>query len=203
MEDEGAAPRERPDSERLDFAGLTERDVNEVRNAIARGENFHGYIPTESFGFIIRNYRILAPMGALEAAWLDAYVHSSHFREQGLSVVKSVFDACNRDRLCMLKPLGEAPTLGKEGRLTLFRGCAGPAHSMGMSWTPSLDKAIWYAAHHVEYYDLANPAVYVATVPMAEIYCRLDHYDDDFIVHPSNAWRVDVPVEEFRLDRPR
>jgi hypothetical protein len=203
MEDEGAAPGERPDLERLDFAGLTERDANEVRNAIARGENFHGYIPAESLGFIIRNYRILAPMGALEAAWLDAYVHSSHFCEHGLSVVKSVFDACNRERLCMLKPLGQALTFEKEGRLTLFRGCAGQAHSMGMSWTPSLDKAIWYAAHHVEYYDLANPAVYVATVPMAEIYCRLDHYDDDFIVHPSNAWRVDVPVEEFRLDRPR
>src|SRR6266700_1225314 len=203
MEDEGAAPGERPDLERLDFAGLTERDAYEVRNAIARGENFHGYIPAESLGFIIRNYRILAPMGALEAAWLDAYVHSSHFFEHGLSVVKSVYDACNRDRLCMLKPLGQALTFEKEGRLTLFRGCAGPAHSMGMSWTPSLDKAIWYAAHHVEDYDLANPTVYVATVPMAEIYCRLDHYDDDFIVHPSNAWRVDVPVEEFRLDRPR
>lgn len=203
MEDEGAAPGEQPDLERLDFTGLTERDANEVRNAIARGENFHGYIPAESLGFITRNYRILAPMGALEAAWLDAYVHSSHFREQGLSLVKSVFDACNRNRLCMLKPLGEALTLEKEGRLTLFRGCAGPAHSMGMSWTPSLDKAIWYAAHHVEYYDLANPAVYVATVPVAEIYCRLDHYDDDFIVHPGNAWRVDVPIEEFRLDRPR
>ncbi|WP_159007671.1 hypothetical protein [Bradyrhizobium sp. S69] len=72
MEDERAAPGERPDLERLDFAGLTERDTNEVRNAIARGENFHGYIPAESLGFIIRNYRILAPMGALEAAWLDA-----------------------------------------------------------------------------------------------------------------------------------
>jgi hypothetical protein len=124
MEDEGAAPGERPDRERLDFAGLTEQDANEVRNAIARGENFHGYIPAESLGFIIRNYRILAPMGVLEAAWLDAYVHSSHFSERGLSVVKSVFDACNRERLCMLKPLGQALTFEKEGRLTLFRGGA-------------------------------------------------------------------------------
>ena len=121
MEDECAAPGERPDLERLDFTGLTERDANEVRNAIARGENFHGYIPAESLGFIIRNYRILAPMGALEATWLDACVHSSHFCGHGLSVVRSVFDACNRDRLCMLKPVGEALTFEKEGRLTLFR----------------------------------------------------------------------------------
>src|SRR5882724_8634799 len=60
MVDEGTAPGEQPDLERLDFAGLTERDANEVRNAIARGENFHGYIPAESLGFIIRNYRIHA-----------------------------------------------------------------------------------------------------------------------------------------------
>ncbi len=39
MEGEGAATEERPDLERQDFAGLTERDANEVRNAIARGEN--------------------------------------------------------------------------------------------------------------------------------------------------------------------
>lgn len=58
MEDEGAAPGGRPNLERLDFAGLTERDANQVRNAIARGENFHGYIPAESLAFIIRNYRI-------------------------------------------------------------------------------------------------------------------------------------------------
>jgi len=197
------ASGERPGSECLDFTGIIEGDANKVRMAIARGENFHRYIPTESLGFIIRNYRVLAGLGALESPWLDAYVHASHFREQGASVLKSVFDACDRGCLRALKPLGEAvsPVIGD--RLTLFRGCAGPVHSMGMSWTPSLDKAIWYAAHHVEYYDLPNPAVYVATVALAEIYCRLDHYDDDFIVHPGGAWRVDVPASEFRLDRPR
>jgi hypothetical protein len=38
---------------------------------------------------------------------------------------------------------------------------------------------------------------------VAEIYCLLDHYDLDFIAYPRQAWRVDVPVEEYRLDRPR
>lgn len=36
-----------------------------------------------------------------------------------------------------------------------------------------------------------------------ELYCPLDHYDDDFIVYPCEIWRVDVPANEFRLDRPR
>jgi len=87
--------------------------------------------------------------------------------------------------------------------LTLFRGCAGPVHSWGMSWTSSLDKAIWYAAHHAEFYNLSDLAVYVATVAVEDIYCRLDHYDDDFIAYVQGAWRIDVPSGEFRLDRPR
>jgi|SRR3984957_9904584 len=187
----------------LNFAGLTEEDANKVRIAVAHGENFHGYIPSESLGFIIRNYRSLAALGSLEAPWLDAYVHASHFSPHGVSVIQAVFDACDRGRLLALKPLGEAPALVRNDRLTLFRGCAGPKHSMGMSWTPSLDKAIWYAAHHAEYYALANRAVYVAIMPIADIYCRLNHYDDDFITFAREAWRVDVPVGEFRLDRPR
>lgn len=203
METAPATSMEPARSERLDFTGLTVADAVEVRKAIARGENFYGYIPTESLGFIIRNYRVLAAVGALEAPWLDAYVHASHFRDQGVSVLKDVFDACDRDRLRALKPLGEPINFIRGERHTLFRGCAGPVHSMGMSWTTSLDKAIWYAAHHVEYYDLSNPAVYVSTVSVAEIYCRLDHYDDDFIVYPSEAWRVDVPINEYRLSRPR
>uniref|UniRef100_B0SV41 Uncharacterized protein n=1 Tax=Caulobacter sp. (strain K31) TaxID=366602 RepID=B0SV41_CAUSK len=192
-----------PPPKGIDFTGLTEMAASNVRAAIANGDNFHGYIPSESLEFIIRNYRQLATLNALEAAWLDAYVHASHFSSCGVETLKAVFDACDRDRLLELKPLGELGILARGERVTLFRGCAGPIHSMGMSWTPSLDKAIWYAAHHAEFYDLADLAVYVATLPVAEIYCRLDHYDHDFIAYPGEAWRVDVPVEEYRLDRPR
>ncbi|WP_354334457.1 hypothetical protein, partial [Undibacterium sp. GrIS 1.2] len=52
-----------------------------MQAAIASGDNFHGYIPSESLEFIVRNYRRLAFMKALEAAWLDAYVHASNFKE--------------------------------------------------------------------------------------------------------------------------
>jgi hypothetical protein len=135
---------------------------------------------------------------------LEAYVHASHFETHRVSVLKAVFDTCDRERLLALKPLGRVLALARNDRVTLFRGCAGPVHSMGMSWTPWLGKAIWYAAHHASYYEIANLAVYAAIVPVAEIYCRLDHYDDDdCIVYAHEAWRVDVPAAEFRLDRPR
>jgi hypothetical protein len=190
-------------TEALDLSGLTAVAASNVQAAITSGENFHGYIPSESLAFIIRNYRQLASMKALEAAWLDAYVHASHFKEYGVEMVKAVFDACDRDRLLELKPLGNLGGVAEVDRVTLFRGCAGPIHSMGMSWTTSLDKAIWYATHHAKFCGLTDLAVYVTTLPVGEIYCRLDHYDHDFIAHPHRAWRVDVPVEEYRLDRPR
>jgi hypothetical protein len=187
----------------LDFAGLSEKDASTIKEVIARGKNFAGYIPENNLEFIVRNYRCLAAIGNLEEPWLTAYEHASHFNNYGYSVIKAVFDACDRSRLLELKPLGDALAYAKRVRVTLFRGCAGPEHSLGMSWTPSLDEAIWYAAKHAEYYRLDNRAVYVATVPIADIYCRLDHYRLEFIVSPCEAWRVDVPESEFRLDRPR
>lgn len=187
------------DLDLLDFTGLKEQDIENVRAAIQRHANFQGYIPSEALNFIVRNYRMLAQLHALEPAWLDCYVHSSHFNEYGVETVKAIFDTCDVQRLRKLKPLTHV--IGN--RATLFRGCAGPVHTLGMSWTSSLDKAIWYAAHHASYYDLGNRAVYVATIPVDEIYCCLDHYDHDCIAHPLSAWRVNVPAEEFRLDRPR
>lgn len=79
----------------------------------------------------------------MEPAWLDCYVHSSHFNAYGLETIKAIFDACDRERLRSLTPL--APIFVE--RATLFRGCAGPDPTLRMSWTSSLDKAIWYAAH--------------------------------------------------------
>ena len=186
----------------LDFSGLSPEDAAKVGLAIDRRENFHGYIPSESLDFIVRNYAALAEKGVLEPALLDAYVHASHFGAYGFERIKALFDACDRQRLLSMKPLGDIGNVFGD-RLSLFRGCAGPVHSMGMSWTPSLDKAIWYAAHHAEYHDLVDPVIYVASVAVEDIYCRLDHYDIDLIVCPRSAWRIDVPPSEFRLDRAR
>jgi hypothetical protein len=128
----------------LDFADIEQASAQNVRAAIQRGDNFHGYIPSEALDFIVRNYRELARLQALEPAWLDCYIHASHFSTYGLATIKAIFDACDRRRLRALKPVTQI--VGD--RATLFRGCAGPVHTLGMSWTSSLDKAIWYAAHH-------------------------------------------------------
>jgi hypothetical protein len=39
---------------------------------------------------IDRNYRSLPALDLLKAPWLDAYVHSSHFNEHGVSVATGI-----------------------------------------------------------------------------------------------------------------
>jgi hypothetical protein len=105
----------------LEFAGIEESDAQHVRAAILRGDNFRGYIPSGALDFIVRNYRALAWLQALEPAWLDCYVHSSHFNAYGIETIKAIFDACDRQRLRALKPVTQIAG----DRATLFRGCAG------------------------------------------------------------------------------
>jgi len=188
----------------LDYSGLLDTEVKAIEQAISagKGEGIYGYIPSKGFGFVLRNYKRLANLGILEQNWMTAYLHSSHFKDVPLSLLQEVFDTCDRAILQKHYPIPDLPRLSGD-RFSLFRGCAGPDHRMGMSWLTSLDQAIWYAAHHVAYYNLTNPAVYAAVVDRAEIYCCGDHYDFDYVVFPKAWWRVDVPLSEFRLNRPR
>lgn len=187
----------------IDYSMLEPHDASAVAAALDREENFCGYIPSQAFEFILRNASALQRRGALEDAWLAAYLNQSHFADHGMEVVKAVFDMCDRSRLQALKAIDRPVAIANSGRVSLFRGCAGPVHHMGMSWTASLGKAIWYASHKAAYYDQGNLAVYATTVALDEIYCRLDRNEEEFIVVPSVWWRVDLPSAEFRLDRPR
>jgi hypothetical protein len=187
----------------MDFGSIPPEDAAKAAAAIARGESFHGYIATYAFDFILRNVEALRAVGALEGAWLDAYILRSHFQDHELATIKAVFDACDPVRLRAIKPIDNPVDIRGSGRVSLFRGCAGPEHRMGMSWTASLDKAIWYAAHKAAYYGVGDPAVYATTASLEDVYCRFDRNEEEFILLPSRWWRVDVPVDEFRLDRAR
>lgn len=56
------------DEGRLDLSGLSDIDARNVQKAIARGDNFQGYIPSEALGFIVRNYLELARLPSLDLA---------------------------------------------------------------------------------------------------------------------------------------
>lgn len=187
----------------IDYSTLNELQIDCVRNAISAGEEFYRYIPEVGFQFILSNYKTLAKLGVLERNWMLAYTHESHFAATSMSQLQCVFDACSKEVLQKFYPICAGDDFSNGERFSLFRGCAGPNHRRGFSWTASLDKAIWYAAHHAEYYGLDDVAVYTTVVRRDEIYCCGNHYDFDYIVYPRTWWKINIPRSEFRLDRPR
>lgn len=189
--------------ESINYSNLNDEQKRNVLDAIRRGDNFYGYIPEEGFQFIVNNFAILSDIGCLETNWLEAYVHASDFSHTPLDKLKEIFDKCDKNKLQEINPI--IP----DGlhRFSIFRGCAGNEHRMGMSWTSSLDKAIWYATKHKEYNDLDNFCVYASVVDKSEIYCCLTVYETkeapEYIAFPKDCWKIEIPAEEFRLNRPR
>ena len=187
----------------FNYSGINDQDIIRIKEGLSRDGYFYGYIPENSLRFILNNYRSLSSLGALEQNWMEAYTHASILNDVPLDTLKEIFDLCDKDKLQEKYPIYVGDHFSNGERFSLFRGCAGPDHRKGMSWTSSLDKAIWYAAHHSEYYNVKNVAVYAAVVERSEIYCCGNHYDYDFIALPRDWWKIDVPSSEFRLNRPR
>jgi hypothetical protein len=197
--------------EALDFSGLENQEILNIKNAISKREDFYGYIPDQKMDFILKNYMHLSKLGCLESNWIGAYVHGNWPKDITFEIMKAIFDLCNRDVLHTLYPVTEdhLPILerGKYHSITLFRGCASPAYRHGMSWTTNLSKAIWYAAHHRSC-DETLPenqecSVYATIVTKKDIYCFLRYYEPEYIVAPEKFWKIDIPQEEFRTDRAR
>ncbi|MBY3032438.1 hypothetical protein HF265_25710 [Rhizobium leguminosarum] len=188
-----------------DYTGLSADEIEAFRQAIEVGEDLHWRFRERSTDFIVRNCAKLAEMDRLESYWLSTYLNTSHFEHIGFDKLKTVFDACDRTKL-QKHSVPVSKGISTE-RISLFRGCGGLVHTRGMSWTPSLDKAIWYAAWHREWHledeEQGEVAVYATTICLSEVYCRLDHNEDEFLVVPDNMWRIEVPASEFRLDRQR
>ena len=187
----------------LDWSTLSRSESERVRRAMAQGEDFYGHIPTKGFRFILENYQQLAQMKLLETNWMYAYLHASHFASVPLKLLQDVFDACDKDVLQRRYPIYVGDHFSRGERFSLFRGCAGTEHRRGMAWNVVLGQSNLVRRTPRSYYGLSNLSVYAAVVNRSEIYCCGDHYDFDYIVHPTTWWKIDVPDAEFRLDRPR
>ncbi len=136
----------------MDYLNLNQQEIDTVKGLIEEGNAFYGAIPEKGFDFILENYLILAKYGVLEENWMLAYTHASNFENVSLSKIQKIFNSCNKKILQEKYPIYQGDHFNNGERFSLFRGCAGPIHKKGMSWTSSLDKAIWYAAKHSEYY---------------------------------------------------
>jgi hypothetical protein len=147
-----------------------------------------------ALALVFDNYRALLDRGIYEACLIDAYINrKTNNRAWDQRVIEWMFSLADRDRL---RAVG-SPLPGN-GPFTLYRGIAGRGRARrarGMSWTPSLPVACWFASR----FGLESPAVVTVTVPAADVLCYTnEREEEEFIVMPpAKVRRVRLTPEQI------
>lgn len=124
------------------------------------------YMPnTRCLGFVVDNIQALKSHGLFEKALLYAYtITRTNFSNWSVFVINYLFNLADRKKL-----LECGDPLPGDGPFTIYRGVSGrgPARRIrGISWTGSLERAIWFA----ERFNLEKPAVFMASVEKYLVY---------------------------------
>jgi len=136
----------------------------------------------KKMAFVVDNHAQLKKMEIFEKALLEAYV-STNGNNFNISseVINLLFATADKQKLFYIgNPLPEDKNIYK-----LYRGVSGNGSARrkyGISWTGSLDKAIWFAKR----YGFEKPIVYQAQVPKENIYA----YDND---RNEDEYLCDIP----------
>lgn len=145
--------------------------------------------------FVCDNMRPLKDRGIYEVALLEAYTapRIGHFG-WALGTIEWLFMFADRDKL---RAAGDPlPPTEPGDRFTLYRGVAGKGryrHVTGMSWTPSVEVARWFAVRGAGYG--ADPAVYQTTIAAADVLvCTNGRQEQDFIFRAKRVKRLDITV---------
>jgi hypothetical protein len=161
-------------------AAVAALDREDVVGFLTKASNDAG------LSLVAKNVGELTERRLYEPALLHAWVgtRTNHIRCP-MRVIRGLFEAADRERL---RASGD-PMPG-EGPFTVYRGVAGrgPARRVrGISWTASLERAIWFARR---YPNLADPAVYQLDVPQdAVLACVDDRQESEFLLLVDAAAR--------------
>lgn len=127
--------------------------------------------------FVCDNMHALKKLGVYEEELLDAYSGTrTNFSNWQPSVLKLLFNIADRGRL-----LSAGDPLPAAGPFTVYRGVAGRGAKRrlrGISWTASLDQAIWFAKRYAEFPDIEKPMVYQTTVEIEQVYAYDNRRDE-------------------------
>lgn len=134
-----------------------------------------------------------------EREWVKAYVESDgHDGEIDCDWVESAFRASNRLRLWNAgegDPFQVFASL-HAGQITVFRGVNGDGEPRGLSWSTSMDCACAFAIKHP---GTPAPAIYVATLSFADVFCVLIRRGEfEIIGRPDECFRVAIPLLTIR-----
>jgi hypothetical protein len=124
---------------------------------------------SRQLAFVCDNYPPLRKAGVYEKALLNAYTGiRTNLSEWSPGVINFLFGLADRKKL-----IEAGDPLPGEGPFTIYRGVGGRGAARrirGISWTASLERAIWFAKR----FNLEKPAVFEATVDKSLV---LAYYD--------------------------
>jgi len=104
-------------------------------------------------------------------------------------VIRFLFELADRERL-----LQEGDPLPDDGPFTVYRGVAGHGAKRrlrGISWTASLDKAIWFAERFAESSKIEKPMVYQVTIMAEHVYVYSnDRNEQEFLCDISREMKL-------------
>jgi len=140
--------------------------------------------------FVLDNFPLLKECGVYEKALLHSYTSPrvNHVNCQTW-VIRFLFELADRERL-----LQEGDPLPDDGPFTVYRGVAGHGAKRrlrGISWTASLDKAIWFAERFAESSKIEKPMVYQVTIMAEHVYVYSnDRNEQEFLCDISREMKL-------------
>jgi hypothetical protein len=159
-------------------AAWAEKDIERV--LLWLGNHMH-------MAFVCDNFLLLKESGVYEKALLHALT-SPRVNNANISssTLQFLFQYADREKL-----IKEGDPLPGPGPFVVYRGVAGRGAKRrlrGLSWTASLDKAIWFAKRFAELPDMEKPTVYQATVTAEHVYAYSDERNEQ-------EFLCDIPKE--------
>lgn len=133
------------------------------------------------------NFLLLKESGVYEKALLHSFT-SPRVNNANISssTLQFLFQYADREKL-----IKEGDPLPGPGPFTVYRGVAGRGAKRrvrGISWTASLDRAIWFAKRFAELPIMEKPTVYQATITAEHVYAYCnDREEQEFL--------CDIPKE--------
>lgn len=159
-------------------AAWAEKDIEGV--LVWLGNHMH-------MAFVCDNFSLLKESGVYEKALLHAFT-SPRVNNANISLptLRFLFQYADREKL-----IKEGEPLPGPGPFMVYRGVAGRGarrRLRGLSWTASLDKAIWFAKRFAASSVMEKPTVYQATVTTEHVYAYSNEREEQEFI-------CDIPKE--------
>jgi hypothetical protein len=143
--------------------------------------------------FVCDNIALLKREGLYETALLRAYTGTKlNFSRWSRRVVEYLFVIADRQNL-----IDAGDPIPNEKTFVLYRGVAGVGRKRrvnGISWTSSMDTAVWFAGRNSRLFFLPDPAVFTVTVSIESVLAYYNGRDEaEFLL------QLPLPVKPKRV----